>query len=343
MTLDRSAGGGPEFAIAAHGLKKTYRGPKPVAALKGIDLEIPRGSIFGLLGPNGAGKSTFINILAGLVIKTEGKLAIWDIDVDQDPRGARAAIGVVPQELIIDPFFTPREALAIHAGYYGVPRDERRTDEILDAVGLSAQAEINARRLSGGMRRRLLIAKALVHSPPVVVLDEPTAGVDVELREQLWNHMRRLNAQGVTILLTTHYIDEAEQLCEWIAIIDHGRLIVCERTRALVERLDHKELVILLEQELDGIPPALGRFPVELAGPKRLVVRYRRRETRIDEILGAVRAAGLSVADLSTKESDLEDIFRELTKGSHAPAGEAPPGEAPPGEAPPGEAPPGEA
>jgi ABC-2 type transport system ATP-binding protein len=306
----------PAFAISSRGLRKVYRGRRGAAteALKGIDLAIPRGSIFGLLGPNGAGKSTFINILAGLVRKTEGSVEIWGMDLDKEPRNARAAIGVVPQELVIDPFFTARETLELYAGYYGVPKRERRTDEILDAIGLTAQATTNARELSGGMRRRLLIGKALVHSPPVVVLDEPTAGVDVELREQLWDYIRRINGNGVTVVLTTHYLEEAEQLCDWIGIIDQGELIAREKTRDLVARIDRKELVIHVAEPMSALPPALERFDAELTEPQRLAVRYRRSQTRIGDILDAVQGAGYSIIDLSTTDSDLEDIFRDLTR-----------------------------
>lgn len=310
------AGEPPAFAISSRGLRKVYRGRHGAAteALKDLDLAIPRGSIFGLLGPNGAGKSTFINILAGLVRKTEGSVEIWGMDLDREPRNARAAIGVVPQELVIDPFFTAREMLELYAGFYGVPKLKRRTDEILDAVGLTAQATTNARNLSGGMRRRLLIGKALVHSPPVVVLDEPTAGVDVELREQLWNYVRRINADGVTVVLTTHYLEEAEQLCDRIGIIDQGELIAHERTRDLVARIDRKELVIHIAEPIAAVPAALERFDAELTEPQRLAVRYRRSETRIADILGAVHDAGHSIIDLSTTDSDLEDVFRELTR-----------------------------
>src|SRR5215510_4552068 len=238
----------PDDAVAVRGLNKIYRakGGRGTPALIDIDLAIPRGSLYGLLGPNGAGKSTLINILAQLVIKTSGTVSIWGIDLDREPRAAAAAIGVVPQELNIDPFFTPRELLELQAGLYGVPKAERRTMEILDAVGLADKAEAYARTLSGGMRRRLMVAKALVHTPPVLVLDEPTAGVDVELRQQLWHYVRGLNAQGVTVLLTTHYLEEAEQLCDRIAIINHGRLIACEPTAAMLRRLDRKELVFIL-------------------------------------------------------------------------------------------------
>src|SRR3954467_13885298 len=216
-----------EPAIRIEALSKIYAGGK--RALDEVSFDVPRGQIFGLLGPNGAGKSTLINILAGLVVKTGGKVDIWGFDIDQHPRNAKRAIGVVPQEIIFDPFFTPRETLEIQAGLYGVPASDRKSDELLAAMHLTEKANAYARTLSGGMRRRLLVAKALVHSPPVLVLDEPTAGVDVELRRQLWSHVRALNAAGTTILLTTHYLEEAEELCDHIAIIDRGKVVVAER------------------------------------------------------------------------------------------------------------------
>src|SRR3974390_497400 len=221
----------PEFAIEARGLTKTSpasRGRPAPPALKSIDLAIPRGSIFGLLGPNGAGKSTFINILAGLTKKPSGKVTVWGRDIDHRPRDARAAIGVVPQEIAADVFFTPRESLDVQAGMYGVPRKDRITDELLAALGLADKANAYVRQLSGGMKRRLMVAKAMVHNPPVLILDEPTAGVDVELRRQLWDYVVGLNRQGVTILLTTHYLEEAEELCDIIAIMNHGEVVACE-------------------------------------------------------------------------------------------------------------------
>jgi ABC-2 type transport system ATP-binding protein len=308
----------PAHAVALSGLTKIYRGrgdargpAKP--ALDKVDLTIPRGALYGLLGPNGAGKSTLINILAGLVLKTAGRAVIWGIDIDAQPRQARAAIGVVPQELNIDPFFTPRELLDLHAGLYGVPKSERKTAEILEAVGLADKADSYARTLSGGMRRRLLVAKALVHSPPVLVLDEPTAGVDVELRRQLWSHVRALNAAGTTILLTTHYLEEAEELCDHIAIIDKGRVVVAERTEDLLRRLDDKSLTITLAERLAELPETLKGFHIEIAAPNRLVFRYRPSRTRLADLLAAVQASGLTVVDLATEETDLQDIFLQLT------------------------------
>ncbi len=307
----------PAPAVALEGLTKVYaRQGKAGAkcALDGVTLAIRRGEIFGLLGPNGAGKSTLINILAGLVNKTAGRAAIWDIDIDRDPRGSRAAIGVVPQELNIDPFFTPRELLEVQAGLYGVPAGERITDELLRAVGLADKADAYARTLSGGMRRRLLVAKAMVHRPPVLVLDEPTAGVDVELRQGLWEYVRKLNAAGTTILLTTHYLPEAEQLCDRIAIINHGRMIACDTTSALTARLDRKELRLIVDGDLAAIPASLDRYDVSRKGPRDIVFRYRPSQTRAGELLDAARAAGLVILDISTEESDLEDIFIELTR-----------------------------
>lgn len=306
----------PECAVTASALTKVYRGQHgqpDKTALDAVDLDIPRGSLFGLLGPNGAGKSTFINILAGLVNKTSGTATVWGRDIDADERNARAAIGVVPQELNIDPFFTPRELLEVQAGMYGVPAAERQTDALLEAVGLTDRAEAYARTLSGGMRRRMMVAKAMVHAPPVLVLDEPTAGVDVELRQQLWNHVRELNRQGTTILLTTHYLEEAEQLCDRIAIINHGSVIACDTTAELLKRLDRKELAINTGEELSELPDAIRKFDAELLHGRRLVVRYRPSETRIRDILDAVRGAGITISDLTTHDADLEDLFLQLT------------------------------
>jgi ABC-2 type transport system ATP-binding protein len=306
----------PALAICARGLDKVYRGNggSDVHALKAIDLDVPRGGIFGLLGPNGAGKSTFINILAGLVIKSAGTARVWDIDIDRQARAARAAIGVVPQELNLDAFFTPRELLELQAGLYGVPPRERRTDAILARVGLADRADAYSRNLSGGMRRRLLVAKALVHNPPVLVLDEPTAGVDIELRQSLWGFVRELNANGTTVVLTTHYLEEAEELCDRVAIINHGQVIACEDTKVLVARLDNKELRLTVAEEISTLPGALSEFHVDLPGDNQLVFRYRTSETQVGAILGAVAAAGLTVTDLTTEEPDLEDVFLELTR-----------------------------
>jgi ABC-2 type transport system ATP-binding protein len=310
----------PDLAVSVQGLTKTYKASGKTAAkkaLSAVDLDIPRGSLFGLLGPNGAGKSTLINILAGLVNKTSGSASIWGYDIDAAPRQARSAIGVVPQELNIDPFFTPRELLELQAGLYGVPPRERISDRILAAMGLADKAEAYARTLSGGMRRRLMVAKAMVHQPPVLVLDEPTAGVDIELRQQLWANVRELNRAGTTVLLTTHYLEEAEELCDRIAIINHGKVIACDDTGSLLARLDNKALTLVFDRDLDGVPAALADFAPEQSGPRRLLFRYRTSESPVPQILAAVADARLSVIDMSTEETDLEDIFLQLTRGAH--------------------------
>lgn len=306
----------PTNAIESKALDKVYtatKGQPPKHALKSVDLAVPRGSMFGLLGPNGAGKSTFINILAGLVTKTSGKAYVWGMDIDECPRETRAAIGVVPQELSTDPFFNPREILEVQAGLYGVPPRERRTEDILRAVGLSSRADSYTRSLSGGMRRRLLVAKSMVHAPPVLVLDEPTAGVDIELRQQIWDYMRALNQKGTTIVLTTHYLDEAEALCERIAIIHHGKVIACEPTEMLVRRLDRKTLRLTLAEELIEVPLSMAPFEAQLVGPNQLLVSYHTSQTDIGLILAAISNARLTVKDLSTEEPDLTDVFIELT------------------------------
>ena len=317
----------PVNAIDIKGLVKTYASGKlwpAKTALGGVDLAIPRGSFFGLLGPNGAGKSTLINILAGLVMKTSGDVKIWGNDLDADPRACRLSIGVVPQELNIDPFFSPRALLDLQAGYYGIAPAERRTKEILEAVGLTDKAESYARTLSGGMRRRLLIAKAMLHAPPILVLDEPTAGVDIELRQSLWAYMKEMNARGVTILLTTHYLEEAETLCDHVAIIDRGQLIACDSTSALLHRLDAKELIVTLADDIGALPPSLARFETDVLPPRQIVIRYRPSETQIGEIIAAISSAGLVIADLTTEETHLEDIFLELTRAARDDNGQPP-------------------
>ncbi|TXH32551.1 MAG: ABC transporter ATP-binding protein [Rhodospirillaceae bacterium] len=309
----------PDLAVSIRGLTKVYGasgGAAAKKALDNVDLDIPRGSLFALLGPNGAGKSTLINILAQLVVKSSGSVKIWDIDLDRDPRHAAAAIGVVPQELNVDPFFTPQALLDLQAGMYGVPKAERRTKELLAALSLSDKANSYSRTLSGGMRRRLMVAKAMVHNPPVLVLDEPTAGVDVELRQQLWAYVRELNTRGVTVLLTTHYLEEAEELCDRIAIINHGKVIAHETKQALLGRLDNKELLITLDRdiELSQLGADLEKFHPEKLSARRLRLRYRPSQVMVDEILTVLRQSGLQIVDLSTVETDLEDIFLQLTR-----------------------------
>ncbi|GAB5457128.1 MAG: ABC transporter ATP-binding protein [Henriciella sp.] len=306
----------PDYAIQAKGLEKTYRasGKLPeMQALKGIDLKIKRGSIFGLLGPNGAGKSTFINILAGLVTKTGGSAEIWGLDIDRHPRSSRAAIGVVNQEITMDPFFTPLQALELQAGYYGVPKAQRRSMEILAAVGLDDKKDAYVRQLSGGMKRRLMVAKALVHNPPVLILDEPTAGVDVELRRSLWAYVRELHDNGTTIILTTHYLEEAEELCDEIAIISHGTVLAQEPTPQLLSRLDKRLLKISTREPLVQAPMIAGALDTQLLDDGRLCIAFKSSETGIGRLLEKVREAGIGVADLSTEQPNLEDVFVSMT------------------------------
>ncbi len=301
-----------EAAISVRGVSKIYAGGKQ--ALDSVDLDIPRGLIFGLLGPNGAGKSTLINILAGLVRKTAGKATIWGFDIDADPRNAKASIGIVPQELVFDPFFTPFETLENQASFYGVPKAKRRTMELLEAVRLADKAHAYARTLSGGMKRRLLVAKALVHAPPVLVLDEPTAGVDIELRQQLWDYVRALNATGVTVVLTTHYLEEAEELCDRIAIINNGRVIADESTRTLVDRAREKLVEVTVDRDFTTLPSDPCFDKTDRVGERTIAIRYDRDRVNAGEVLAAVQAHGFGIVDVSTREPDLEDVFLALTR-----------------------------
>ena len=306
-----------DYALEITNLDKTYKAAGKAGektALKDVSLSIPKGSIYGLLGPNGAGKSTLIDIMAGLVVKSSGTVKIWDRDIDREPENAKAAIGIVPQEINYDPFFSPRRILDIQAGMYGVPKEERKSLELLDLVGLKDKADAYTRSLSGGMKRRLLLAKALVHTPPVLVLDEPTAGVDVELRQMLWERVRMLNRSGVTILLTTHYLEEAEELCDKIAIINHGRIIVNEDKRTLVGRLDNKEMIFTLDREADAVPAGFENLTASLDDPRHLRVRYAAKETSAGQLIALVQSAGYGIADITTDQSDLEDVFLNLTR-----------------------------
>ena len=305
-----------EAAISITGLCKTYAGGK--RALDDVTFDVPRGQIFGLLGPNGAGKSTLINILAGLVNKTAGHASIWGFDIDAHPRNAKASIGIVNQEILFDPFFTPVETLEIQAGLYGIARPHRRSLDLLRAVHLADKANAYARTLSGGMKRRLMVAKAMVHSPPVLVLDEPTAGVDIELRQQLWAYVRDLNAGGVTVVLTTHYLEEAEQLCDRIAIINHGRLIANEPTRDLVGKAQEKIVAVTVDRTLTAAPQAACFEKIVLRGDRVLEITYHKDRVNAGEVLAAVQRDGLGIVDVSTKEPDLEDVFLSLTRAANA-------------------------
>ncbi len=303
-------------AIEITGLKKTYRKTRKSPekeALNGIDLVVPRGSIFGLLGPNGAGKSTLINILAGLVVKSEGTAKICGFDLETQTRQARASIGVVPQEIAMDVYFTPFQALELQAGYYGVPKSERKSEELLDALGLADKRNAYVRQLSGGMKRRLLIAKALVHNPPVLILDEPTAGVDIELRRQMWDYVQVLHKRGTTIILTTHYLEEAEALCDRIAIIHNGEIAANEEKDTLLKRLDQRTLVITPTETVTEIPESLKALNIDLNPNGDLAIHYRTGKDSISGMLNQVKSAGLSIGDLRTEEPDLEDVFMALT------------------------------
>jgi ABC-2 type transport system ATP-binding protein len=303
-------------AISIRHLVKRYAGIKGEPgklALDGVSFDVPEGQIFGLLGPNGAGKSTLINILAGMVVKTSGTAEIWGFDIDKDHRNAKRAIGIVPQEIVFDPFFTPVEVLEIQAGLYGIAKPLRRSMELLRAVHLADKANAYSRTLSGGMKRRLLVAKAMVHSPPVLVLDEPTAGVDVELRRQLWELVSEMNDQGVTVVLTTHYLEEAEQLCDRIAIINHGRLIADKPTRELVEMAREKIVVLTLDRDVGSMPSHPAFLKCEVKGEKVLEITYDKDRTNAGEVLAAVQSQGFAIVDVTTREADLEDVFVSLT------------------------------
>ncbi len=307
------------LAIEVTRLSKTYAGSrgKPAhQALDAVDLQIPAGSIFGLLGPNGAGKSTLINILAGTVVKTSGTAIVWGTNIEHNPRQARANIGVVPQELNVDAFFTPRQTIYFMAGLYGVPKAERQTNAILEMVGLTEQADMYARQLSGGMRRRLLIGKAMVHQPPILILDEPTAGVDVALRQRLWDNIKTLSAAGVTVVLTTHYLEEAEALCDEIAIVNKGRIITAKSTADLMASAGKKHLHLTLA----GPPPVTLPMRLQKLGAiwqdGRLSISFDPAKTTALALLAEVEKAKFEVRDISTVEPDLEEVFISLTQKS---------------------------
>ena len=304
-----------ENAIELRGLRKTYAATKKMSAktaLDGINLDIPRGSIFGLLGPNGAGKSTLINILAGLVQKSSGTVNVWGFDQDKNPRQSRAAIGVMPQELNLDPFFTPGASLDMQAGLYGVPKHQRKTNEILRLIGLEDKANAYARSLSGGMRRRLLLGKALVHSPQILVLDEPTAGVDIGLRQMLWDNVRQLNADGMTVILTTHYLEEAQEMCDKIAIIHEGKLRALDTTANLLSKLDTKTVVVQAQvpQEI-SLPDGVN---LDQRPDGSLAFSYSRSITSPYSILDGLRSANAHIEDIQTEQPNLQDVFLEITK-----------------------------
>jgi ABC-2 type transport system ATP-binding protein len=304
-----------KIALSAGNLTKIYSKnnslDKSVLALNKLNLEVNQGEIFGLLGPNGAGKTTFINILGGTVIKTSGKVGLWGFDLDNDPRQIRASIGIVPQEVNFDPFFSPRKLLELQAGFYGVKKENRITDLILKMVSLEKQANSYARSLSGGMKRRLLIAKAMVHQPPILILDEPTAGVDVELRKNLWNNVRELNKVGVTIILTTHNLNEAEQMCDRIAIINKGNLVALDTTKKLLERIETKKIKFKVKNfnNFEKIKFNNVKF---IKNDSEIIAIYNKNKFKFDEIINIVKK-NVEILDISTDDADLEDVFLEVT------------------------------
>ena len=297
-------------------LNKTYskNSSKSVHAIKNLNLEVNEGEIFGLLGPNGAGKSTFINILAGTTIKTSGEVNVWGFNLDTNPRQVRASIGIVPQEVNVDPFFTPWNILELQAGMYGIKKKDRITETILKLVSLDKQSKSYTRALSGGMKRRLLVAKALVHKPPIIILDEPTAGVDVELRSNLWNNLKQLNKQGVTIILTTHYLNEAEQMCDRIGILNKGSLVALDTTKNLLKRIQTKIVTFFVNQRVNIQNNSLSSINVITNESNQLVVSYEKSKLYISDLIQYINKQNIKINDISTDDGNLEDVFIRLTK-----------------------------
>ena len=285
-----------------------------IKALNNLNLEVKEGEIFGLLGPNGAGKTTFLNILAGTVIKNSGNVNVWGYDLDKDPRHVRASIGIVPQEVNLDAFFSPKDLLELQAGLYGIPKKDRITNTILKLVSLEKQANSYARALSGGMKRRLLVAKAMVHKPPILVLDEPTAGVDVELRKNLWNNVKQLNKKGVTIILTTHYLSEAQEMCDRIAILNKGNLIALDTTNHLLEKIEQKKITFRVNNKNKFNKKNINGIQFFSGEENEIIVLYERKKHKIDEIINVIKKEGIEIVDISTDDGNLEDVFLQLTK-----------------------------
>ena len=305
--------------LSIKNLNKIYsinssKSPDSVQALKNLNLDVKEGEIFGLLGPNGAGKTTFINILAGTVIKTSGNVDVWGFDLDKNPRQVRASLGIVPQEINLDPFFSPKKQLELQAGLYGVKEKDRITDSILKLVSLEKNANSYARSLSGGMKRRLLIAKALVHQPPIIILDEPTAGVDVELRKNLWENMKLLHSQGVTIILTTHYLEEAEKMCDRIGILNEGNLVALDTTKNLLNKIQIKKATFNLDKKVDINDNELDSLKILSQNKNEIIFSYEKNKIKIDEIISLIQKKNSKILDISTDDGDLEDVFLGLTK-----------------------------
>ncbi len=303
-------------AVSVNQLTKIYakNSSNSAAALNELNLEVKQGEIFGLLGPNGAGKTTFINILSGTVIKTKGSVNVWGFDIDKNPRQVRASVGIVPQEVNLDAFFSPRKLLELQAGLYGVPKKNRITDEILKMVSLEKQANSYSRSLSGGMKRRLLIAKAMVHQPPILVLDEPTAGVDVELRQNLWENVKNLNKQGVTIILTTHYLFEAQEMCDRIAILNKGDLVAHDTTKNLLNRIKTKKIIFKVNKSIDLSKKKISGLSFSSNVSNEIIISYERNKHKIEDIINIIKSEGVEIIDISTEDGNLEDVFIQLTK-----------------------------
>ena len=305
-----------KIALSVEKLTKIYSSNKKkvssLKALNNLSFEVKQGEVFGLLGPNGAGKTTFLSILAGTVIKTEGKVNVWGFDLDANPRQVRASIGIVPQEVNLDAFFTPKKLLELQAGLYGIPKKDRITDIILKMVALEKQANSYSRSLSGGMKRRLLIAKAMVHQPPILVLDEPTAGVDVELRKNLWDNVKALNKEGVTIILTTHYLFEAQEMCDRIAIINKGNLVALDTTQKLLDRIQTKKIIFKVSKVSDE-QLSLDGVQFNIDNPNTISVLYEKNSCKFDDIINCIKSKNIEIIDIATEEGDLEDVFVQLT------------------------------
>jgi ABC-2 type transport system ATP-binding protein len=304
-------------ALKIEKLTKIYskNSSKEIKALNNLNLEVKQGDIFGLLGPNGAGKTTFLNILAGTVIKNSGNVNVWGYDLDKNSRQVRSSIGIVPQEVNLDAFFSPKNLLELQAGLYGIPKKDRITDTILKLVSLEKQANSYARSLSGGMKRRLLIAKAMVHRPPILVLDEPTAGVDVRLRQNLWNNVKLLNSQGVTIILTTHVISEAQEMCHRIAILNKGNLVTLDTTDNLLNSIKTKKIVFKVKKIIKINSNNLNGIKFSYRPNNEIIATYERKKHNIEMIINEIKNIGMEIYDISTDEGDLEDVFIDLTKG----------------------------
>ncbi len=305
-----------ENAVSVNELTKIYskNSSNEVKAINKLNLEVKQGEIFGLLGPNGAGKTTFINILAGTVIKSFGTVNVWGFDLDKNPRQVRASIGIVPQEINLDAFFSPKKLLELQAGLYGVPKKDRITDLILKMISLEKQANSYSRSLSGGMKRRLLIGKAMVHQPPILVLDEPTAGVDVQLRQDLWKNVRNLNKEGVTIILTTHYLFEAQEMSDRIGILNKGNLVALDTTKNLLNRIQFKKITFKVDKPINLSDKKIEGLVFKHSSNNEIIVNYEKKRHKIEEIINIVKNEGVKIIDLSTDDGDLEDVFIQLTK-----------------------------